>query len=33
MDRPLVSIVTICWNRKEDIRESLKNIRKIDLAI
>ncbi|NLM97165.1 MAG: glycosyltransferase family 2 protein [Halanaerobiaceae bacterium] len=30
MDRPLVSIVTICWNRKEDIRESLKNIRKID---
>lgn len=30
MGRPLVSIVTLCWNRKEDILESLKGIAKID---
>ena len=27
---PMVSIVTICWNRKADIRESLRRIRDID---
>lgn len=30
MDNPLVSIVSICWNRKADICESLKKIREID---
>lgn len=30
MDKPLVSIVTLCWNRKEDILESLKGIQEID---
>ncbi|MDR0310540.1 MAG: glycosyltransferase family 2 protein [Acidobacteriota bacterium] len=30
MTPPLVSIVSICWNRKADIRESLFRIREID---
>jgi GT2 family glycosyltransferase len=30
MTQPLVSIVSICWNRKADIRESLLRIRDID---
>lgn len=30
MAAPLVSIVSICWNRKNDICESLKKIREID---
>ena len=30
MTAPLVSIVSICWNRKADICESLKKIREID---
>lgn len=30
MDAPLVSIVTICWNRKKDILESLKGIFEIE---
>jgi len=30
LNHPLVSIVTICWNRKTDICESLKHIREID---
>lgn len=30
MTTPLVSIVSICWNRKNDICESLKKIREID---
>ena len=30
MNYPLVSIVTICWNRKAEIRESLSRIREID---
>jgi len=30
MNTPLVSIVSICWNRKTDIMESLKRIREID---
>ncbi|URZ00932.1 glycosyltransferase family 2 protein [Clostridium felsineum] len=30
MKTPLVSIVTICWNRKAEICESLYNIKKID---
>ncbi|KHD38312.1 glycosyl transferase [Clostridium acetobutylicum] len=30
METPLVSIVSICWNRKDEICESLNNIRKID---
>lgn len=30
MSTPLVSIVTICWNRKADICESLNRIREID---
>lgn len=30
MINPLVSIVTLCWNRKEDILESLKEIHKIE---
>lgn len=27
MDKPLVSIVILCWNRKADVRESLQRIR------
>lgn len=30
METPLVSIVTICWNRKKDILESLKGISEIE---
>lgn len=30
MKQPLVSIVTLCWNRKQDILESLRGIAKID---
>jgi len=30
MTPPLVSIVSICWNRKADIRESLRRIQDID---
>ena len=30
MNTPLVSIVTICWNRKMDVFESLSRIREID---
>lgn len=30
MNKPLVSIVSICWNRKADICESLRKIREID---
>lgn len=30
MNNPLVSIVTICWNRKDDILESLKGILQIE---
>jgi hypothetical protein len=30
MSKPLVSIVTLCWNRKKDILESLQGIQKID---
>lgn len=30
MNEPLVSIVSICWNRKTDICESLRKIREID---
>lgn len=32
MNTPLVSIVTLCWNRKTDILESLRGIGKIDYA-
>lgn len=32
MNTPLVSIVTICWNRKADICESLSKIREIDYS-
>lgn len=32
MDKPLVSIVTLCWNRKKDILESLEGISKIDYS-
>lgn len=32
MRAPLVSIVTICWNRKADICESLRRIREIDYS-
>jgi hypothetical protein len=28
MDQPLVSIVILCWNRKEDVREGLQRIKK-----
>ena len=30
MSEPLVSIVTLCWNRKQDILESLQGISQID---
>jgi len=30
MSNPLVSIVTICWNRKDEICESLRRIREIE---
>ncbi|HUC91994.1 MAG TPA: glycosyltransferase family 2 protein [Paenibacillus sp.] len=30
MAQPLVSVVMLCWNRKEDVRESLSRIMEID---
>jgi len=32
MNEPLVSIVMLCWNRKDDVRESLTRIRELTYA-